>query len=382
MVGDGLEMNILAIGTDGTLYNESRSLEIHLLDELARQGHNVFVVCECEPFYRAGDKPELLRFVVAPVNDSRVGDLTDFVAKYGLMPPDKSDVVFCSSITGTNLALHYKKILGIPVVVQLLDIPIFRLKYRHHFEEWRIFLDQVKDADVLIANTMATKETLHRYFRGRVDNKVRLIYYGIDRIECDRVPDSEEKTVDILSCHRLVHHKATEKLIYALALLAKEGIRPVTVIIGEGMEMMKLIDLSAFAGVAVNFVGAVSDAEKYRLIKTSKVAVSTDVCNDIGTLFPLEAIYGGLPVICSDMMINRDRLRDWVEYVDAFDIAGLAAALKRYVVQNQVDRVGNVVMVRKPGSEAKQWVLENRTYEVQAKKTVEVFDELLGKSSG
>jgi len=357
-------MRITVFAMDGTLYEKSRSLEIHLCDELARQGHDVQVICERELYYSDGDpQPENLSFGVGGVNELTAEELEKIV-----VVPD-ADVFFATSIRGCKHTVHFGKKYGKPTVVQILDIPCFRWKYKNYFNEWRGYLSWVKDADVIIVNSSATKNTLSNYFKGLVDSKVRLIYYCIDTRIADSVPD-QEKTIDISLVHRLVHHKCTEKLIFALARVKRDyGLVPSVALIGEGPDLVKLIDLAAFAGVPVNFLGPVGDEAKFQVIKASRLFLSTDICEDIGSLASLEAMYCGVRVICSDLMINRERFGEWPVFVESFDICALADAIFSALSKSSV----NEEYLR----EAKEWVVKNRTYKVQAKKTLQVFKELL-----
>jgi len=98
-------------------------------------------------------QPDNLTYEVYPVNETRFVDLKEFVKEHKLEFNFKPDIIFCSSITGCNMGNYLKHKLKVPLVTQILDIPVFRWRYPNFKKEWDIYLNQVKESDVIIANT-------------------------------------------------------------------------------------------------------------------------------------------------------------------------------------------------------------------------------------
>jgi len=370
-------MNILCISLDNTDYGDeegkSRSLEIYLAESFTNQGHKVHLICERNLYYTEEDpKPKNLTYQVYPVNETRFVNMDDFIDQNKLEFDFKPDIIFCSSITGCNIGNYLKRKLEVPLVTQILDIPVFRWRYPNFKKEWDIYLNQARGSDMLIANTTSTKDTIRRSFNGELDDRTKLIYYCINTEIADKIPE-QEKDIDIILVGRLVFHKTFEKLIYALAVLKKEGIKPKTVIIGdlrEGPASVPLLDLCFFAGLDnIEFVGGVNEEKKYELIKRAKMHVNTDSCEYIGSLVTLEGEYCKVPCICSNMLINRERFGKYPVYVDTFNISEWVKEIK-FMLKNPNCKDDIL-------EEAKKWVKENKTIEVQAKETLEVFEECL-----
>lgn len=350
-------MNILVFAMDNSEYENSRSLEIHLCDELARQGNRVDVICEKELYYAPGEKPENLYFQVLNVNNLSVVQLEEYHRPCGAV-----DVVFATSISGAAAAVHFARLYSCRSVVQVLDIPRFRWKYAQYKLEWEKHFGILAGVDMIIANTRVTVNILHDVYNGSMDEKVMLVHYGVDSDMILNTPD-EERVLDVILVQRLEGHRAGEKIIFALAELYRRGFHPSVTFIGGGSEMARMINLAGFAGVAINFVGGVSDREKCSLLKRSKVAVCTSVTEDISALLPNEAALAGCSVVCSDFPVLKECNAAGVLYVDPFDIHALADAI---LFRLQIPVVCDA-----------DWILKNRSIKVQAEKTMKIFEDVI-----
>lgn len=390
-------MKILAIGLDATDYGKSRSLEVYFMEHMAKLGHTVHMIVERDLFYDKNDpQPDNFTFEQFPVNETRFLDSDNvnklFTEGYKRIYEDKTekmwyldkiktfmpDIIFSTSISGCNFGLYLKKRHNVPFVVQILDIPRFRLKYERYRKEWEVYLNQAENADFILVNTQPGYDIITSLFKGQLNHKMKKIYYGINTEIPDKISEQEIK-YDIVTVGRIVNHKAPEKLFYVLAKLKKMGFTPKVAFIGsdnyaDQKMLVQLIDLAYFMHIQnqVDFLGAVDDYKKFEVIKQSKLMYVTDICNEIGSLVGTEGSYCKIPVICSDMPINRERYGDTVYYVDPFDIEEAAE---------------QIIRLMKPGlwptedflERTKKWIKENRSYQKQAEETLEVFDILVKK---
>jgi len=362
-------MKILALAMDDSLYAKSRSLEIHFLEQLAKMGHEVACICPRQLYYDSDDpQPENFEFHVIPINESRFVEIEEWWEAYEGLMFGEVDIVYATSISGCNLGRYLADLYGCPFICELLDIPTFRFMFKNYADEWDIYLTQLRQADHIVVNTTVCKEIL--ISRDFDADKITKIFYGIDCDLPDKIPE-QEKLYDIVCVGRLESHKAPEKLIYVLAKLKEWGIAPKVAVIGEGRYLQPMIELAHLAKVHFFYLGAVDDYTKYKTIKQSKLMYVTDVCNVIGSLVGTEALYCKVPVICSDMPVNHERLGICPAYVNPFDITEAAASIKNELKKTRSqDYFEDIVRVIK-----RDW-----SYQKQAELTLKLFEEIKGKS--
>lgn len=369
-------MKILAISLDNTDYEKSRSLEIYLMEFIAKQGHEVTVLCERELYYDESDpKPENFSYHVMSVNESRFGDPEKWWEEnQKSLMFGKVDIVFGSSVTGANLGRFLANLYKCPFICQLLDVPFFRFKYPEYKKEWEIYLEQLIHADQIIVNTEPCKRILHELYNGKQDSKITKIYYGMSCDIADRIPD-QEKIYDMVVVTRIVSHKCPEKLAFLLAKLRYLGYRDLKVALigmGPSSEAIRLLDLLDFTGQLQNvkIFSPCDDVTKFKIIKQSRMMYVTDICETIGSLVSAEGLYCKIPVVCSDMLINRERLLNWCTYVKPLDIEGAVD-----VTMKILD--GGFQIEEGFYDRASQWIKENRSYQKQAEETLEIFKNIL-----
>lgn len=112
----------------------------------------------------------------------------------------------------------------------------------------------------------------------------------------------------LVTVGRLIPRKAHEHLLEALALLQRRDVH--LHVIGDGP---LLSDLRGFAdrlgiGTQVTFEGAVTEERKWQLLREANVFVSASLHEGFGIVF-LEAMYAGLPIVCTDVGGQTDILR-------------------------------------------------------------------------
>lgn len=139
--------------------------------------------------------------------------------------------------------------------------------------------------DILIANSKNTQARIKKFYRR---NSV-VIHPGVDIKKYSKVRKSSGEY--FLSLNRLVRGKGTEIVIASCTKLNL----PLKVA-GDGPEFIKL---KKIAGPTIEFLGAVSEAEKIKLYSGAKALITCTEQEDFG-ITPLESMAAGTPVIAAN----------------------------------------------------------------------------------
>ncbi|HEX9757390.1 MAG TPA: glycosyltransferase family 4 protein [Nitrospiria bacterium] len=204
---------------------------------------------------------------------------------------------------------------GIPNVLSLhggdlYDPSKFTSPHRHPV--LRIWIRRlIRRADRVIGQSTNTLNNLKQYYLPQLD-AIR-IPLGIKRpkIEAgDRksygIPEDE---VLLVTVGRLIARKAIHQLLILMKSFRDLKIR--LLVIGTGPQEEQLRRDSQQIGInnKVQFLGQVSESEKFRILQMSDIYVSTSQHEGFGMVF-LEAMACGIPVICYDYGGQTDFLKD------------------------------------------------------------------------
>ena len=127
----------------------------------------------------------------------------------------------------------------------------------------------------------------------------------------------------IVTVSRLIHYKAQDDLIRAIATLSWN---PRLRIIGRGPDEEDLRALAASLGVRCTVETEVSNAGIVEANRTAGIVVCPSKFEGFG-LTGMEALACGAPVVASDIQPHREFLGDAVTYFPPGDVPALAAAL-------------------------------------------------------
>jgi len=348
-------MEILYVGMDNTTY-EGRSLEVRVADVIAQKGNTVHLVTERLPRYGEEEKPKKIVNYAMPVNRGLNTDQMSTLL--GL----NYDAIFASSISGVPIITYLAKKKKLPAVCQVLDVPLWRLKYKHWQDEWRPRFEAAILCDKLVVNHSVTRNTL-RQILGERCPPVEIVHYGMDTHTADSIDcQSEENAVFFVSRH--VWYKGIDQLIYAMVGLDDLELR----IAGTGEDSFRLFETACMAGVKTRFLGAINDERKFLEIKKAMFGVYPNICKFIGGLFPLESLYCEKPCIVYDLPVSREIYLKHVEYTTPYDINGLRKKI-RWLAEDSSYR-------QERGKEGKKFVSEHRTFEHQALQLLKIMDEM------
>ncbi len=160
---------------------------------------------------------------------------------------------------------------------------------------------------------------VHPAMKGRLlalgysESELTFISNGIDVRQADAIPE-QKKIYDAIWAGRVHPQKGIEDLLATLAHLAKviENFRAVVIghVKNELAPKIEALGLSAH----VTFSGFVSEAEKFRLLKASRVFLMPSHYESWGIVIG-EALACGLPVVAYDLAPYREIFKDFVFYV-------------------------------------------------------------------
>lgn len=356
-------MKILALCMDSTDYN-SKSHEIMVMEELARLGNEIFLVTERIPSGYDVIIPDNIKHNVMPIN----GQLSE--EQMNLLLSERYDVAFCSSFPGVKYVTKIAKQQGIKSICQVLDVPIFRLKWSHWNDLWKRNAKELEEADVIIGNIEITKQLLIQ-LNENLKDKITTIYYGINTEQADSIPNPIKKEPYIVWVSGIRWYKNLDSILFSLACL-KNPPKLKVIGVGDGTEQevqnipFRIMQLAYHLGLDIEFVGGVDDVTKYGIIKNASLGVMNDISESIATMFVLECIYAGTPCISSDFPVCRDRYGDVAIYVENKYDTGEWAEKIREVLDNIDEHT-------RKAQQDREWIRENRSFVSQAKKLNEVF---------
>ncbi|MFQ6061285.1 MAG: glycosyltransferase family 4 protein [Thermoplasmata archaeon] len=171
---------------------------------------------------------------------------------------------------------------------------------------------------------------------------------------------------------RIVRQKGLENLVRASSLLKTKGLNFSVSIVGVGPLEDEIRILAHDLGVEdhISFFGHVSDEDLVRMYSESDAFVLPSVWEGL-PLTLLEAWAAGLPVIATDVGGIRDLCRDGENalVVPSRNDEALAEAMQKLIEDRNLQR--------KLGANGRNLVASGYTWSQVAKRTMEVYEELL-----
>lgn len=185
--------------------------------------------------------------------------------------------------------------------------------------EWEEVREVYRRAAQLLPNSELTRAEVASWTGRPV---APAVYAGLD----DPGPIRADHALGdyILYIGRLDVTKNVHDLIDAVARMKRP---PRLVIAGRGHDELELQRRAVERGVAAEFAGHVSDAQKWQLIRGCRFLVFPTSFEGFG-MPPGEALACGVPAVCSDIPILREVYGDHVEYFPLRDVEALAAVME------------------------------------------------------
>ena len=236
-----------------------------------------------------------------------------------------------STIKANKLAKKF----GIPSAAFVFETPDWmesqlkerwKQKYKGRFRKsWLMAKEELKSVDIIFPNSDLTKREHEKWLNRHISGA---IYPGLDAKSIDKVKNIKKK-YQIVYVGRLNAYKNVDLLIKALAIIKNH---PKLVICGDGEQKEGLIKLAKSLNVKCDFNGIVAEDKKWIEIKKSLFMVFPTSFEGFG-MPPMEALYCGIPCICSDIPILKEVYQNKVEYFKENDLNDLIKKI-RFLLNN------------------------------------------------
>jgi len=149
---------------------------------------------------------------------------------------------------------------------------------------------------------------------------------GSDAAMADRVPP-QPKQFDVAWLGRVHPQKGIDDLLATMAWLKQQLPDFRAVIIGKAQDQLEPVIGRMGLADNVTFSGLVSEEEKFRLFKRSRVFMMPSRYESWGIVVG-EALASGVPVVAYDLACYRPVFGDFVRYVKCFDGDGFKRAVE------------------------------------------------------
>mgnify|MGYP001566287041 FL=1 len=382
------------------------SVECHVVHKLAELGNDVDYWTDqplsysMEPVLK---QPPTLRSFVFHEGKNALArtprqfapeDVGKIIKEHGKKP---YDAVFGTAHTAIDMGSWIKRCLKIPLVIQVLDVPYWRLDQMGPWElvkesefpfpleaippqlwdgyrgEWSYWFQNIKNCDAVTVLLSVVKEQMIRY-AGADPGNLHVVYHGSITPESyeyylKREPVVEKKN-RVISVNRLVYHKGVDQSIVICKLIQDmmpADNPPEFVFVSTGNEQWYEDLLKQYAKSLlknVKFMGWVDNATKIKLIRESKVLLDQEWPEGFGGLCLAEAIFGDTQPICWDRRSKKEVYPFGMNFVPKGDFVAAAKVAVKYLAEEYVV----------PDPKAREFIREFRSHESHAKGILEVLE--------
>lgn len=234
------------------------------------------------------------------------------------------------------------KIFRVPNIVSLHGGEIYdpSKKYSPHKNKFYSFIVKylLNKADAIVAQSSNTRNNTIKYYNP--EKEIDIIPLPFHPPVLPKTSRKELNLNDddfiIITCGRLVKRKALDVVISALSKVNTDKVK--FLIMGDGPEKDYLKQLSNELNLDKNvlFLGFVDEEKKFRYYNVADVFALTSLHEGFGIVY-MEAMYCGLPVICSNNGGQTDFLkhRENAIIIDVGDIEACAEGI-RELMENKV----------------------------------------------
>ena len=190
----------------------------------------------------------------------------------------------------------------------------------------------VRGSDRVVAQSTDTARRTREIYVDRPIDRIPLAFRATECAPASRASLGLGASDRVLvTVGRLVARKGLDQLLRVFARLEDPTLR--LIVVGEGPERSALEQASSALGIAerVRFTGYVSETQKWQILSTAELYVSTTLHEGFGIVF-LEALSQGLPVICYDEGGQIDFIDESVgELVPVNDEDAFSEAVRRHL---------------------------------------------------
>lgn len=397
-------MKILVLGmycmAQGEISYESRI--IHSLAEVQPDSQVVYMTDRPLDYSREYTKPppNLKNILFAKGDQALAHTPRTFTGEDArvIMENGPYDAVFGTSITACEMLSWLKGFLQIPVVLQVLDVPVWRLlphgpsqiykesiiglpllpqdMFDNYKAEWDFWFDSMKYIDAIVTIENVTQAHL-RMFLGNTTPPMYTVYHGsLDKPSFQAVMGENfhpRKTNTLICMMRWAFHKGIPNAIHVAHLVQqKMGEAAPEFVLGSGggegdWYSQIIMDYASRILTKWRTTGWISNKEKIQLISEAGAMLCLNWAEATTPgVIAGEALFLGTPVFCWDLPQNREVYGDHCFYFQKGDYEGMANAI--------VDLLeGRLEWGEKEKTAAREFVSRYRSIEAHARGIADVL---------
>jgi L-malate glycosyltransferase len=187
-------------------------------------------------------------------------------------------------------------------------------------------------AQRIVAQSSNTRDNTVKYYNPRREVEIIPLAFHPPKISPGgfRLPDARRGDFTMVTIGRLVKRKSVETILQAMAIQGDSRVR--LYILGDGPEQDMLQKRAEYLNIAdrVYFAGFVTEKQKYDYLTSCSAYIMTSLHEGFGIVF-MEAMFCGLPIICTNHGGQTDFLKDGVNalLLNVGDHAVCAASIDR-----------------------------------------------------
>lgn len=309
--------------------------------------------------------------------------LFSFFSLLKIIQKERIDLISAHWIVPNGfVAAVVSKITGIPLVVTVPGSDVYLAKKNKVFLTMMLFAAQ--QARYITSNSMRYLDELATLNVNK--QKFIEIPYGVDvkrlkrkgnKIQARKELGYDEYINIILAIGRLVEKKGFEYLIKSLPYVLKNHKNTKLIIIGDGSDKNKLVELSQKLDVesATDFKGKINHNDLSKFYEAADLYVAPSIRDPKGNFEShivalFEAIAAGLPVISTKLGVSNKYVIDGKNgyRVDEKDEKGLASAINSVLDSGEKNAMGK---------ESEKIAREELSHNVSAKKYNDLFESVI-----
>lgn len=228
-------------------------------------------------------------------------------------------------------------------------------------------------ADRIVAQSSNTRDNTIKYYNP--SKEVAIIPLAFHPPAINKSSRSklglDKDSFYFITVGRLIKRKSIGTMLQALAGISNKKIR--LLIVGDGPEMDYLKDTAKNLDLndRVKFSGYINDEDKYSYLYNSDVFISSSLHEGFGIVF-MEAMYIGLPIICTNHGGQVDFLKDNLNAL-LFDVGDVESCKKNML---KIYKDGNLYKNMSKNNKEK---VKNFYAESVASEYIKIFYELKNK---
>jgi glycosyltransferase involved in cell wall biosynthesis len=168
---------------------------------------------------------------------------------------------------------------------------------------------------------------------GYKESELTYVANGMDVRMADQTPE-QAKEYDVVWTGRVHAQKGIEDLLISFEHLCRHTKDFKGLVIGRSKDLLEPKIRAMGLENHITFAGLVSEEEKFRLLKASRVFAMPSHYESWGIVVG-EALASGVPVVAYDVPCYRPVFGDYVKYVKSFDVDAFKTALETEVLRQR-----------------------------------------------